>query len=313
MQSKTPWLNRAPSTAVPYQQLPAVAATATSRDHFSHSYLQRYESCALSAMLGDASQASLIGPGRPSWSQVASRAFHTAVTTIERAALAGVTIADDPATLWTALFDTEIQAQLTAVAGTPHADSSTWHAANRGKEGFDWWRLQGPNMIKLYVAYHNPTWRSHNQTLLLHDKTPVIDVDYDMTIRSLDEERGLHIQGIVPRAVLNVRTYSVTVLACLVESSVESTFELGEYGHALLMAMGIPAEPADRPILGQYWLARKGVYSRPVRVLQQHPLAELQYRYDQALRGTRGRVFAANVSSFCAGCDVRDYCPTQTH
>jgi hypothetical protein len=77
------------------------------------------------------------------------------------------------------------------------------------------------------------------------------------------------------------------------------------------MAMGIPQEPADRPILGQYWLARKGIYTTAVPVLQRHPMAELQYRYDQAARGQRHGVFAPHVSNFCTSCSVKDYCPTQ--
>jgi hypothetical protein len=107
-------------------------------------------------------------------------------------------------------------------------------------------------------------------------------------------------------------TYSLTVRDYKTGArDPESTFQLGEYGHALLFAMGIPNEPADRPILGSYWLARKGIYTDPVPVLQRHPLPELQYRYDAAMRGTAAKIFAPHTSNLCKSCSAVDYCPTQ--
>ena len=133
-----------------------------------------------------------------------------------------------------------------------------------------------------------------------------------MSIRSLDGERGLTAQGFVDRATLNLTSYSLTVLDYKTGSARPGvTFQLGEYGHALLMAMGIAAEPVDRPILGRYWLARKGIYTDAVPVVTRHPLAELQYRYDAAARGTQARIFAPHVTNLCKSCSVVDYCPAQ--
>ena len=167
-------------------------------------------------------------------------------------------------------------------------------------------------MLDLYIKHHTPAWRAANPVFRVHDATPVIEYRYDMTLRSLDGERGLTAQGFIDVARLNMTTYSLTVTDYKTGSrEPESTFQLGEYGHALLMAMGIPAEPDDRPILGQYWLARKGIYTDPVPVLRRHPLEELQYRYDSAMRGTSARVFSPKVSALCKSCSVADYCPTQ--
>ena len=308
-----PWLNQRRSVEViPYAELPIIAAALPPRGHVSHSYVETYEGCSLSAMLRDASRASHVGASRPGWSQLGGKAFHAAVELIERLALSGVTTADDPETLWNQHFDAVVQEQLDALVGTPYADSATWYISNRGKEGFDWWRVEGAKMLGLYVKHHTPAWRANNPTFLLQDTTPVIELEYSMSIRSLDGERGLTAQGFVDRATLDLTTYSLTVLDYKTGSrEPESTFQLGEYGHALLMAMGIAAEPADRPILGRYWLARKGIYTDAVPVVTRHPLAELQYRYDAAARGTQARIFAPHVTNLCKSCSVVDYCPAQ--
>ena len=310
-----PWLNRPAVEVIPYEGLSALAAATGAREHVSHSYVEGYESCSLASMLKDASRAGHIGASRPMWSGIAGNAFHAAVEAVERAALTNVTLAPTGADLeafWMAFLDAQIKEHLAALVGTPYADSGTWYVSNRGKEGFDWWRVEGARMLKLYLDYHTPAWRAANQTFLLQDKTPVIELEYDMTIRSLDQERGLRAKGSIDKATLNMETYSLTVLDYKTGANdPSSTFQLGEYGHALLMAMGIAAEPPDRPILGAYWLARKGIYTTPTAVLARHPMAELQYRYDQAARGNRAGIFAPHVSNFCTSCSVKDYCPTQ--
>lgn len=308
-----PWLNKARAVdVVPYAQLPLIALATPSRDHVSHSYVETYEGCSLSAMLRDASRAGHIGASRPGWSMIGGTAFHNAVEMIERMALSGVTIADDPEALWLQHFDAAVKERLDELVGTPYADSATWYISNRGKEGFDWWRVEGAKMLALYVKHHNDAWRAANPTFLLQDATPVIEYEYSMTLRSLDGERGLTANGFVDRATLDMATYSLTVIDYKSGSrEPESTFQLGEYGHALLMAMGIPGEPPDRPILGRYWLARKGIYTDPVPVVTRHPLTELQYRYDAAARGNQARIFAPHVTNLCKSCSVTDYCPAQ--
>lgn len=308
-----PWLNQRRSVEViPYAELPIIAAATPPRGHVSHSYVETYEGCSLAAMLRDASRAGHVGASRPAWSQLGGQAFHSAVEQIERLAVSGVTFVGPDETLWNQHFDVVIKEQLDALVGTPYADSATWYISNRGKEGFDWWRVEGAKMLGLYVKHHTSAWRANNPTFLLQDTTPVIEMEYSMSIRSLDGERGLTAQGFVDRATLDLTTYSLTVLDYKTGSrEPESTFQLGEYGHALLMAMGIAAEPADRPILGRYWLARKGIYTDAVPVVTRHPLAELQYRYDAAARGTQARIFAPHVTALCKSCSVVDYCPAQ--
>lgn len=308
-----PWLNKVRAVeVVPYAQLPVIALATPPRDHVSHSYVETYEGCSLSAMLRDASRAGHIGASRPGWSMIGGSAFHNAVEMIERMALSNVTVTDDPEALWLQHFDAAVKERMGELVGTPYADSSTWYISNRGKEGFDWWRVEGAKMLALYVKHHSDAWRAASQTFLLQDTTPVIEYGYSMTLRSLDGERGLTAAGFVDRATLDMSSYSLTVIDYKTGSrEPESTFQLGEYGHALLMAMGIPGEPPDRPILGRYWLARKGIYTDPVPVVTRHPLAELQYRYDAAARGTAAKIFAPHVTNLCKSCSVTDYCPAQ--
>ena len=307
-----PWLNRRPVASLSwpavYEASKQLASSHDRRDHVSHSYVEGYESCSLSSMLRDASKHNLIGAQRPSWSQIGGSAFHAVVAQIEMHALAGVELVAD----WEEYFEAAVKAQMEALAGTPYADHATWYVSNKGKEGYDWWRVEGAKMLDLYTKHHNSDYRSKVATFKIFDTTPVIEYPYEMTVRSLDGGTGITAKGFIDIARLDLATFVLTV--CDYKTGARdplSTFQLGEYAHALLSTMGIAHEPQDRPVMGSYWLARKGIYTTPVKVIQAHPLAELQYRYDAAQRGTKANVFAPHVTNMCKSCSVRDYCPTQ--
>ena len=301
---------RAPVAAIPFGALPGLIShmnTSAPRGHVSHSYVSSYEGCSLSAVLSDASRAKAIGAQRPGWSLIGGNAFHNAVERIERAILAGADMLIDVETAWLAEFDAQIKATLDDLVGTPYADASTWHVANGGREGMDWWRVEGAAMLARYVKHHDATWRATHKILQING-TPVIEYPYEMTVRTLDGTTGVTAKGFIDQAWLNVDTGMVTVTDMKSgRSEPASVFQLAEYAHALAMELNPPAGAA--PIIGRFWLARKGIYTDAVDVLTRHPLEELQFRYGQAMRGTQAGVFVPNRTNLCVSCGSRDYCP----
>lgn len=318
-----PLANRRPVDPVPF---PALAGLATAleaahpRMNVSHSFVDRYQSCGLSALLSDASHAELIGPTRPGWSMIGGNAFHDAVERIEIGIL-GKAPADRPMpridtdqdieAFWNECLNLQVVGKVQELNGSPYADPSTWHVANAGKEGYDFWRVQGFEMLKQYVRFHQNVYRSQNPVLMLGE-TPAIELPYEMTVRSLDLTAGLVTKGYIDCVRWDLQRDAFVIADYKTGRNAPSgTFQLGEYAHALLMLLGqkqlLPAP--ETPVLGRYWLARKGEYTEPVDLLKAHPLAELQYRYDTAWRGAKLGIFAPNQTNLCSSCQVRDYCP----
>jgi hypothetical protein len=220
---------------------------------------------------------------------------------------------EDLPTFWQAFLDGEIKDRMASLTGSPYADPSTWYTANGGREGFDWWRVEGAAMLKRYLTHHDAAWREQHAVLMIGDAVPCIEFPYSMSVRSLIDESGIEAQGFIDIAWLDLNTYQVQINDYKTgKSTPTDTFQLGEYGHALLLAMGLPEAPPGRPLLGSYWLARKGEYTTPVDVIASHPLVELQFRYGQAMRGTRAGVFGPHLTNLCVSCGVHDYCPAQT-
>ncbi len=88
-------------------------------------------------------------------------------------------------------MDSAIDAESEKLAGTPYEDRETWHVANGGREGYDWWRVEGLDMVKRYVAFHDDAWRSIHTLLRLPDLTaapgtylPVLEWAFDVSAGS---------------------------------------------------------------------------------------------------------------------------------
>lgn len=319
----SPSINARPNVTIPFFALTEVATKLDAddlgrRERVSHSYVESYENCSLAALLRDASRAGHIGAQRPGWSTIGGNAFHAAVNVVELRAIAGIAAPlSISESLWLEHFEMQVNDRRQELAGTPYADPSTWYVSNRGKEGFDWWRVEGAKMLETYLKFHDQAWRAANQTLMVKDSTPCLELAYEMTVRSIDGERGITSKGFIDRAILSLgdhptHPWHITVVDYKTGARDPiSTFQLGEYAHALLLEMGLTDEPPGRPILGSYWLARKGIYTTPVPVIARHPLHELQYRYDAVMRGTTAGVFAPHVTNMCSSCSTVDYCPAQ--
>ncbi len=305
-----------------YDLGPLIGATYPApRAHLSHSTVERYAQCGLSLLLSDASRADALGPMRPSWSRVGGSAFHLAIESIERAALelGGASPTSELGEwqeLWESALESAAGAESEKLAGTPYEDRETWHIANGGREGYDWWRVEGLDMVKRYVAFHDDAWRGFHTLLRLPDLTaapgtyvPVLEWAFDISAGST----AIKDVGFVDQAWTTFeqgqKVATIDIHDLKAGKSKPSTItQLSGYAEAI--RRHLPPNFA-LPIRGTFWLARAGTYTPPVVLDQMDGRAEVDYQYQMTERGIKAGVFPAAPSNLCVSCGAFDYCPTQ--
>lgn len=326
-----PGSNRAPVARLTWAQLgPLTAATyPVPRPHLSHSYVESLSRCGLSALLSDASKANLLGPRRPSWSLIGGNAFHSAIETIERAAISiggGDPGPQHDNPYWTQFWEAALTYQvdeLTApLAGTPYANPSTWHTANKGLEGFDWWRVQGLDMILRYLKLHDTAWRACHTLLQVPadpaaeartpgqvPRVPVLELPFTVTAGST----ALTTTGFIDAAWLSTSTdYPTATLEVVDHKSGKSLpsehFQLTEYADVLRRYL-----PTNfgLPVVGRFYRARLGAYTPPIPLPQRPGQDEIDYRYQAAERAMKHAAFTPHPDNMCSSCGSVDFCPAQ--
>lgn len=322
----SPGVNRAPVKRLTYGELgPLIAATYPGpRPHLSHSYVESLGNCGLSALLSDAAKSQHIGPRRPSWSLLGGTAFHNAVEAIERVAISiggadpAASMSADWEAFWLEALTLVVDETTKELAGTPYANASTWHVANKGLEGYDWWRVQGLDMVKRYLAFHDTDWRSQHTLLQVpaepanpqSARVPVLEFPFSVSAGST----AITTEGRIDIAWLSTapehRTAALEVVDFKAGKSTPSEhFQLVEYGDVL--RKHLPVNFA-LPIVGRYWLARKGEYTAPIPLPAEPGRDEIDYRYRVADRAMRNAVFTPHPNMLCTSCGVLDYCPAQS-
>jgi hypothetical protein len=301
---------------------PLIGATYPApRPSLSHSAIERYAGCGVALLLSDASRAGVLGPERPSWSRVGGQAFHLAIESIERAVLAngGAIAPTDDATMtefWGESLTTAIANAQAAVGDSPYVDSATWHVANSGREGYDWWRVEGLEMVKRYVTYHDNAWRATHTLLQIGTGpggggpyVPVLEYEFRVSAGSTD----ITDHGFIDAAWVDLSDPKVAKLDIhdykAGKSRPDDDGQLGGYAAALRRLL--PANFA-LPIRGTYWLARQGVYTPPVTLDAAPTQAKIDYLYKMTKRGIDSGTFVPRVSPYCISCSAIDYCPTRT-
>jgi len=305
-----------------------LAITTTSPSSLSHSSVTTYEGCGVRALMTRASRHGLIGVGRPQWSMIGGRAFHLAVQQVEQYAATAVpggappALSDSDVTgLWTNSLNATIAEESEKVANSPYWDMTTWRASAQGKEGYDWWRVEGRAMLARYLDVHDAAWRAARTLLSVADPaavnslTPVLEWSYESSIKgdAIITTGAIMTRGVIDSAwtVMGTKGIELPTIDIIDLKSgsrmPRDHFQLDEYAAALRCVL--PPNFA-LPIRGLYYNARKGTYSEPV-VLNGTGAAAQEYRYAQVHRGMTAGVYAANPSDFCAACPFADYCPTQ--
>jgi hypothetical protein len=319
-----PGTNRAPVKRLMFGELgPLIAATyPVPRPHLSHSYVESLSKCGLSALLSDASKAGHLGPRRPSWSLIGGNALHAAIEAIERVSISigGA----DPATAaqtpnWEEFWEEALTLQVSEISasliGTPYANPSTWHVANKGLENYDWWRVQGLDMVKKYLTVHDTAWRSRHTLLQVpalpsDTRVPVLELPFTVNAGS----SAITMEGRIDVAWLSTTDEYPTAALEVVDIKAGKSlpvdhFQLVEYGDVL--RKHLPSN-FGLPIVGRYYRARLGTYTPPIPLPAKAGQDEIDYRYQAAQRAMKHAVFAPHVDNMCSSCGSVDFCPVQS-
>jgi hypothetical protein len=261
----------------------------------------------------------------PAWWNVGGKALHRCVEEINRLAAndnTAVEVLGDTESMWIRAFDAEINDQHIA---QPQVPTEQWRVANRGKENYDWWRVEGPIMVQRYVAWllarladgwefarttRGPVGNEH---ITNH---PVIEFECH-----LDVGASVPNLSIVDMALIHPMHQILEVIDVKAGASApKDTFQLGVYGWALLAAgvAGFIPAPDYSNVRGRYWRARTGTCAPEEEkagwpVLAMHPWPSVVDRYRTQDTMERQGFYQPNVSSFCGGCGVRDLCPAQAN
>lgn len=254
---------------------------------------------------------------RPAWWNVGGKALHRAVETINRGVAhpgaQDAPIGRDTETLFLQAFDAEIADQH---AATPEHPMSTWRAGDRGRENYDWWRVEGPIMVQRWVAWLSRMLVDGWTIATGPTGAPVIEYE-----TRLDVGVPVPNLSIIDLALLHQQQNVLLIVdAKAGKSAPKDPFQLGVYGWALLAAgvAGFMPSPDLANVRGAYWRARTGETSIPVgqpphgwSILQMYPWPDVVQRYRDADALDRNAIYIPNVTNFCGGCGVADLCPAK--
>lgn len=290
-------------------------------DHWSWSQLTSLEECGVKyrgQRLEDV-------PQQPQWSLIGGKAFHAVTERFDRAAwqaggadLLPVAGDDLIKERWRDAFAAEINTTAAETGIEMGETGDNYRAAQGGKEGYTWWLVEGERMLALYI--HNrrrldKVGRDAGQLrkplelntagpiFLDTERVPVIEYAYK---RKLDVPTGtLTIEGIIDRAY-QCADGSLLVTDLKTGRLPNQTGQLGEYAWTL---MDLGARQRGTTIRGNFYDARKGLFTDPVDLLATHPHEEYVFRYGAADAARRLGIFLPHRSTFCAGCSIRWACP----
>jgi hypothetical protein len=286
--------------AVTYAELLTPVPAASLPAHLSHSQGNTIGDCATKYRLQRVEGL----PQIPQWANIGGTAFHAAVEALEWTIVRRPDSV--PITKIGELFDCDgawkhhFEGQITAVAMTTPVPQSVWRAARKGAEGEQWWRVNGPLMLRRYLDA-----RPDESTMSLPAGA---GIEYDTTVDVPTAYGPIPFNAKIDR--VTTRAYpDTTIVIRDYKTSYErptDTTQLGDYAWMLRLA-GV-----TDPILGTYFDARRGEWTEPVDLLAAHPFEAFQYRvttaHAQKLALTTGPT-PARPSSYCGGCAVRYACP----
>lgn len=296
-------------TPVPYASLPP---------HLSHSQIEtiadcptKYRAQRLDSVPREGGPVTQI----PQWALIGGNAFHAAVESIERDNLPNGLV---PELIWKTAFEAEC-ARIEATSPVPR---SRWRASKQGAEGETWWNVNGPEMLRRYLAARpdEPTAqfpRQHEDGALDH---AAIDeaIELERTVKVPTAYGPIDYRAILDRVAVRIPdgAYSDSYTETLIIRDYKTgdrmpgdTSQLGEYAQVLRL-IGVPPRVK---ILGTFFNARKGTWTPEVDLEAAGWTAEwftyvVTSGHAQRLALTQGPT-PARPSSFCGGCSVRWACP----
>lgn len=284
-----------PVSRLTYPQVGAALGQLPGNPGTSPSQVASLGKCSMSYQLGRMARHGLSGPERPDWGANGGTAFHLAVQRYE-AWFADAPETDTPTdsemlSIWTAALDETIAAQLTTAG--PYAELSTWYASAGGKEGYDWWRVQGYEMLRRYADTHGGGWADEWQ-LVASEWAYEMEITPDLTTHGVIDQVWTNEAG----------RYRIEDLKSSSRIP-RDPLQLGEYAWAVVRLKGVPEGDIHS---AAFYSARKGEWTEFPTILERVPWDALAYRHIAASQH-KGLIPMANVTDMCGGCSVKDLCP----
>lgn len=237
---------------------------------------------------------------RPSWALVGGKALHSCIEWIETNPWSAE--APPVHTLWSRFFSEAIHQTQTE---NPDWPIETWHASNKGKEGPDFWNLDGPEMVHRFIAW-SAQWRADGWELLkTADGRPVVELEFLTWIG------GGPVKGFIDSAWYHPGKNAIVIIDWKSGSTKPADhFQQATYRHALEPLLGAWQVP---PIwAGAFWDARTGQLGAPVDLDVRHPRAEVELRLSGPRRIDAAGLYMPNVNTGyggCNSCSLKRSCP----
>lgn len=239
----------------------------------------------------------------PAWWNVGGTAFHATIEAWERGRADGREWGSGATREY---FSQALEDGAEAVETSSGIRRRDWRAANKGTENGAWWADKGAEMVNSYVLAHTfPNSVDMCGELLIKIGAPCLELPFSVTIAGveikgfIDQVRVLELPG--EGSVILVRDLKAG------KSTPGGSFQLGVYAQALRQQYGITL-----PMMGEYWMARKGEATVPVDLDKYWPPHAIAYQVTMAQRQRQAGIFAPSPSTFCGACGVSEACPTRT-
>lgn len=242
---------------------------------------------------------------QPSWALIGGNAFHAWALALETFFWQNGCVPDVSPDSFEAWFLSFLDREyMTEIEGTPYSIHDI-RPSNKGKEGYDWWRVEGGRMIGQYLAVHDADYRSEWRVLSFLDPLnpdgpgrPALEVEFAMMFGTAKVRGKIDVikikQGSGP-AVIRVDDYKTGRTAGSVQ-------QLATYGNAA-RSLGLTGH-----IVASNYDARAGAYTDLVSP-DAYPLDDLVYDYETAAKMDAQGLFVASPSPWCYGCSFQRICP----
>lgn len=257
----------------------------TGRKHMSHSSLSTWLDCGERFYLERVAGA----PQSKAWYLIGGSAFHTATEWLDRGEMG------DPTAAFLLAWNQQCEKELVGV------DIATVRAGGKAtkewpnKEDQAWWLHHGPIMVAQYVAWRDARLAEGWQFFTLPDGSPAVEVPIQI------ELDGVLVKGYIDRVMVNDDGELLVDDLKTGSHTPASALQLGIY------ALGMERHFGVRPILGAYYMARKGELTAPTSLLHYTPELVGKW-FKQAKFAIENDVFLPHVTSMCSSCSVRQFC-----
>lgn len=287
-----------------YAELYARRASRPPEDHRSVSQITAAADCGIKLALYREPE------DRPAWWFVAGTVLHTAIEAYERGIIAGEGSWVTAREAWNPTFYAEIE-RVREATGVP---TDRWRAARGGAEGYDWWRVEGEQMLARYMDWSHKRHAAGWSILTIGD-APVLEYPFRLDVQ------GIPVDGFIDQAWTEAVGYNgeqvgkVEIIDLKFGSSrPDDRFQLGVYAHAVVLALAaFTAGPGAGPVPtigGAYYLGRKGeLYGQADDLRAVVPWDDVVHRTLVTDAMDRSGLYLPRRSSFCNSCGVRDLCP----